>query len=238
MSEATPSTSTAIVHLTSRDRSSARCSNRLIRSSLCTRGGLLLAGVLRLRSPMAREVGFRGFAGVVLRRRGLRVRLGRGREQTICLGGVVLGVVHLAGHPTGIRAGRRRLRKPRGRKKGGGGTRFDGGNLPGSGVRRLVRHRLVNRIGDRLDDLLNLLVHLVELAFDHRPDIVRLASKLAQELPQAAGHLREALRSQKEQGRNGDDRELDTTDVEHVFAPSGMEREGQALNARTNYVYS
>src|SRR6202158_2992128 len=185
MSEATPSTSTAIVHWTSRVRSSARCSNRLIRSSFCTRGGLLLGSVLRL--FMLREGGFGGFPGVLHCH---RVRLGGGREQAVCLRGVVFGVVHLAGHPAGIRGGSSLRRSPRGRKKGGGGTRFDGGSLAGSRVLRLVRHRLVNRIGDRLDHLLNLLVHLVELAFDHRPNIVRLASKLAQELPQAAGHLR------------------------------------------------
>src|SRR3982074_496169 len=107
---------------------------------------------------------------------------------------------------------------PRRRKKGVGRARL------GSSVPRLVRPRRVNRIGDRLDHFLNLLVHLVELAFDHRPNIVGLASKLAQELPQAPRHLRKALRSQKKQRRNEDDRELDTADVEHVFAPSEERR--------------
>ena len=55
----------------------------------------------------------------------------------------------------------------------------------------------------------------VELALDHRADLVGLPSELAQELPQAAGHLGQALGPEHEQRHHQDYDELAGADVEH-----------------------
>lgn len=56
--------------------------------------------------------------------------------------------------------------------------------------------------------LLDVLVHLVELALDHPADLIGLPAELAHELADAPRELRKTARSQDQQGRYRDQRNL------------------------------